>query len=67
MRTDKTDMIADMTNSAFKKSKLSVEQFINKLVQKGIVFDCSEKSYHIIDNDEIVSLYFAGGRWNAKY
>jgi len=62
-----TDYIGNMTNKAFRKSKLSVIQFIQKLEQKGLVFDCSKTSYHTIDNDEIVFLYFAGGQWNAKY
>jgi len=67
MRTIRTNMIGDITNRAFKKSKLTVSQFIETLKDVSIAFDYSDTSYHIIDNDEIVYVYFAGGRWNAKY
>ena len=67
MRTDYLDRLADITNRSFKKSKLTVSQFIETLKDVGVAFDCTESSYHIIDNDEIVSFYFTGNQWNAKY
>jgi len=67
MRTGRTDLIGNITNRAFRKSKLTVSQFIETLKDVSIAFDDGDRSYHIIDNDEIVYVYFASGRWNAKY
>ena len=67
MRTDYLDRLADITNRSFLKSRLTISQFIETLVDVGVAFDCTESSYHAIDNGEIVSFYFAGNQWNAKY
>ncbi len=67
MRNDTTDNIGNWITFEFKKSGLSVHDFIEQQVNAGIAFDVTEETFHSIVNNDIVSHYYTNNRWYAKY
>ena len=67
MRNARTDFLGDQATEQFKKSGLTVAGFIQDMVKNHEAFDTRENAFHTIDQDDIMSYYFANGRWFAKY
>lgn len=68
MRNDSSDFIGDAIQAAFIKSKLTVIEFIKTLyLHKDNVFDITETTFHAVKDGHIITCYFVGNRWYAKY
>lgn len=67
MRNERTDQLGDQATDQYKKSGLTVTGFIQDMVKTRTAFDTTESTFHTIDRNDIVSYYFANGRWFAKY
>jgi len=67
MRDARIDELGEIATSVFRKSGLSMKEFIQNMVKTAAAFDTTESTFHTVDRDDIVSYYFANGRWFAKY
>lgn len=68
MRNDFTDNFGDNVTELFRSLDLSVKEFIDHSIDKFSAFDVTDTTFHVIERDNIISVYYNAdrNRWYAK-
>lgn len=69
MRNDFTDMIGNNVTELFHRLNMPIKEFIDHLIDKIGAFDITNNSFHVIECNCVVSVYYNTNRnrWYAKF